>query len=298
MKRASSFAKVDIRFRSFKANVDKRQLHYKQNRIRYIRRLDSILYLDQQLLVIYRVDEMKRHRSCRKLSESPSFTTIQNNRTAYYYRFVGKLFMSLSYRILLLRFDDEQRHLLLRIGFTQTQCINYLDPDMTKGEEGRADWQHRQCSLKCWQTKKHMLGYSTSAQMRATCTYLEREASGVSVLKHAADCWYASAVDRSKSVLREQVHIVFGFRRVRKYNTVSSEQGSRPSFTVYSTYQVDLNKTNCRSRSLCSLHLSFESRLVILVRFASRLVILVRFESRSSFSKYHSVGVERFSNFE
>ncbi|KAJ4427058.1 hypothetical protein ANN_26857 [Periplaneta americana] len=43
--------------------------------------------------------------------------------------------------------------------------------------------------------------------MRATCTYLEREASGVSVWKHAAGCWYASAVDRSESVLREQVHI-------------------------------------------------------------------------------------------
>ncbi|KAJ4449217.1 hypothetical protein ANN_00614 [Periplaneta americana] len=49
--------------------------------------------------------------------------------------------------------------------------------------------------------------YSTSAQMRATCTYLEREASGVSVLKHTAGCWYSSAVDRSKSVTREQVHI-------------------------------------------------------------------------------------------
>lgn len=37
---------------------------------------------------------------------------------------------------------DEQRQLLQRAGFTQIQCINYLDSEMTKGEEGRADWQH------------------------------------------------------------------------------------------------------------------------------------------------------------
>ncbi|KAJ9582680.1 hypothetical protein L9F63_022973, partial [Diploptera punctata] len=37
---------------------------------------------------------------------------------------------------------DEERHLLLKVGFTQTQCINYLDPDINKGDEGKADWQH------------------------------------------------------------------------------------------------------------------------------------------------------------
>jgi hypothetical protein len=38
---------------------------------------------------------------------------------------------------------EEQIQLLLRAGFTRTQCINYLDSDMTKGEEARGDWQHR-----------------------------------------------------------------------------------------------------------------------------------------------------------
>ena len=37
---------------------------------------------------------------------------------------------------------DEQRQLLQKAGFTQIRCINYLDPDITKGEEGRTDWQH------------------------------------------------------------------------------------------------------------------------------------------------------------
>jgi hypothetical protein len=38
---------------------------------------------------------------------------------------------------------EEQRQLLQRAGFTKIRCINYLDPEMAKGEEGRADWQHR-----------------------------------------------------------------------------------------------------------------------------------------------------------
>jgi hypothetical protein len=42
---------------------------------------------------------------------------------------------------------EEQRQLLQRAGFTKIQCINYLDPEMAKGEEGRADWQHREYDL-------------------------------------------------------------------------------------------------------------------------------------------------------
>ena len=37
---------------------------------------------------------------------------------------------------------DEQRLLLQRAGFSQIRCINYLDPEITRGEEGRTDWQH------------------------------------------------------------------------------------------------------------------------------------------------------------
>ncbi|XP_067005904.1 uncharacterized protein [Anabrus simplex] len=50
---------------------------------------------------------------------------------------------------------DDQRQLLKQVGFTQRQCINYLAPEMARGEESRPDWQHRMqnlsisCALVC-----------------------------------------------------------------------------------------------------------------------------------------------------
>ncbi|GFG31706.1 hypothetical protein Cfor_04845 [Coptotermes formosanus] len=50
---------------------------------------------------------------------------------------------------------EEQRQLLQKVGFTQIRCMNYLDSEITKGEEGRTDWQHRMqnlsisCALVC-----------------------------------------------------------------------------------------------------------------------------------------------------
>ncbi|XP_021937029.1 uncharacterized protein LOC110838282 [Zootermopsis nevadensis] len=38
---------------------------------------------------------------------------------------------------------EEQIRLLLRAGFTRTRCHNYLDTDITRGEEARTVWQHR-----------------------------------------------------------------------------------------------------------------------------------------------------------
>uniref|UniRef100_A0A1B6DGP9 Uncharacterized protein n=1 Tax=Clastoptera arizonana TaxID=38151 RepID=A0A1B6DGP9_9HEMI len=50
---------------------------------------------------------------------------------------------------------EQQIRLLSSVGFSQKECINYLAPVLTKGEEARTDWQHRMqnlsisCALVC-----------------------------------------------------------------------------------------------------------------------------------------------------
>ncbi|KAJ4441374.1 hypothetical protein ANN_11229 [Periplaneta americana] len=61
-------------------------------------------------------------------------------------------------------------------------------------------------------------------------------------------------------------------RRITSCTVVSWRGGKLVFYTEQSEYEylLEMNKTKCNSRSLCSLHLSLESRLVILVRFEPR----------------------------